>query len=138
VQITLLVEVTYGPCIWFIKLSLFVLYLEIFGRLRWLKYCAVGGAIAAGLFYFATMITFIVMCGPKDGQSQYSYLSALASEECARSRPLAIIMGIVNVISDLYLIVLPLPAVWSLNLPFGRRFGVSAIFLTGCMYEASI
>ena len=83
------------------------------------------------------MIAYIVMCGPKDGQSQYSYLIARASEKCARASPLDIIIGIVNIISDLYLIILPLPAVWSLNMAFGRKVGVLAIFLTGFMYGPS-
>lgn len=87
------------------------------------------------MFYFASMIAFIVMCGPKDGQSQYSYLSALASDQCTRTHPLIIMTGVVNVASDLYLIVLPLPAVWALNLPLRRKVGISAIFLTGSMYE---
>ncbi|MCJ1244727.1 hypothetical protein MMC30_001926 [Trapelia coarctata] len=77
------------------------------------------------------MVSFVVLCGPKDGRSQYSYLSALASKKCARSGPLVIMTGVVNVISDLYLIMLPIPAVWSLNLPFRKKVGVLAIFLTG-------
>lgn len=101
--------------------------------LRWLRYCAIAGIVITGLFYFATMIAFLVMCGPVDDHSQSAYMSALASPRCARTRPLVIILGVVNVVSDLYLIILPLPAVWSLQLPFRKKVGVSVMFLTGSM-----
>lgn len=133
-QLSLIVEVVYAPCMWFIKLALFVLYLEVFGRLRWLRYLVFAGIIINGLFSVAAMIAFIVMCSPRNGQSQFSYISALASPLCTRSRPLAVALGVANVISDLYLILIPLPAVWSLHLSFGRKIGLSAMFFTGLMF----
>jgi hypothetical protein len=137
-QLTLISETTYGPCIWFIKLSLFVFFLELFGRLRWLRYMAVTGMIVTGLFYWATLIVFAAMCAPMGSgpQSQMSYLQALASAKCEDSRPLTVVTGVVNVVSDLYLILLPLPAVWSLNLPLRKKLGVSMIFLTGFMSDS--
>ena len=132
-QLTLIIQSGYGPCIWFIKLSLFVLYLEVFGVLRWLRIMSFVGMLITGLFYFATMVSFIIMCSPKNGHSQFAYLTALASPECAKSEPLSITIGAVNVVSDMYLVILPLPAVWSLQLPLRRKIGVSAMFLTGSM-----
>ena len=123
----------YGLFIWFIKLSLFVLYLEVFGLLRWLRYGAYAGILITGFFYFATMIVFIVLCGPTDGQSQLSYLKALGSQKCNTSRSVVLAQGIVNTASDLYLIGLPLPALWSLQMPLKRKLGVSAMILTGLM-----
>ena len=90
--------------------------------------------ITTGLFYNASMIAYLVVCAPTDGQSQFAYISALASPRCTQTRrPLAVIQGAVNVISDLYLIILPLPAVWSLQISFRRKISISAIFLTGMM-----
>ena len=40
-------------------------------------------------------------------------------------------LGVVSVLSDLYLIILPLPAVWNLQLPLRRKLAVSAMFFTG-------
>ena len=44
---------------------------------------------------------------------------------------MVVIFGAASVVSDLYLVILPLPAVWSLQLPFRKKIGVSAMFLTG-------
>lgn len=132
-QLSLIIGAIYGPCIWFIKLSLFVLYLEIFGLLRWLRYLAFVGMIITGFFYFGSMVAFLALCSPRNGHSQIAYITALASPQCLKSQPLSIITGAVGVISDLYLVILPLPAVWSLQLPLRRKIGVSAMFLTGFM-----
>lgn len=95
------------------------------------------GASVTGAFYIASFVSFIVMCRPTDGQSQLSYLSALASPRCTRTKPLIISIGVVNVISDLYLIMIPLPAVWALHLSLRRKIGLSAMFLTGSMLDLS-
>ncbi|MCJ1466366.1 hypothetical protein MMC07_004985 [Pseudocyphellaria aurata] len=136
-QLFLIIEIIYGPCIWLIKLALFVLYLEIFGLLLWLRYLVLTGAFVSGAFYIASMIGFIVMCGPKDGQSQLSYLKALAGPECTRATQLGNAVGVFNVVSDIYLILIPLPAVWSLQMPLRKKVGASAIFLTGLMLDIS-
>ena len=133
-QLSLIVEVVYGPFIWFIKLSLFVLYLEIFGLLKWLRYSAYAGMVVTGIFYLVSLILFSVMCAPRDGQSQFSYLSALASPRCTQSRGLVLAQGVVNIVSDLYLIILPLPAIWSLQMPLKRKLGVAAMICTGIVY----
>ena len=118
---------------WFIKLSLFVLYLEIFGRLRWLRYSALIGMIITGLFYFASAIIYAVPCSPRNGHNQTAYLQAIVSPQCLTTRPMMVVIGAASVVSDLYLVILPLPAVWSLQLPFRKKIGVSAMFLTGSM-----
>lgn len=79
---------------------------------------------------------YVVDCRPLDGQNQLSYLEAVGSPQCrALNTSLATVVRAANVVSDLYLLVLPLPAVWALNLDIKRRLGVSAMFLTGSMFE---
>ncbi|KAL9636436.1 MAG: hypothetical protein Q9164_002821 [Protoblastenia rupestris] len=97
----------------------------------------IAGMVITGLFYLASMIAFVVMCAPKDGHSQSSYLRALALPQCARARESQIGVGVVNVVSDLYLILLPLPAVWGLQMPFRKKLGVSSMFLTGSIAVVS-
>ncbi len=46
---------------------------------------------------------------------------------------LAVVQGAVNVWSDLYILRLPIPGVWQLQLPLGKKIGVSAMFLTGLL-----
>lgn len=99
----------------------------------------IAGIVVTGLFYWATLVVFATLCAPRGTgtQSQMSYLQALASAKCERTRPLSVLVGAFNVVSDLYLILLPLPAVWSLNLPLPKKLGVLTIFLTGSMSVCS-
>lgn len=137
-QLGTIIQAVYGPCIWLIKLALFVLYLEVFGLLRWLRYLVFIGAFVTGIFYITVGVSFIVFCIPTDGHSRFSYVSALEAPRCTRpTGPLGIALAVVNVVSDLYLILIPLPAVWSLQLPLRRKLGISAMFLTGSMLDSS-
>ena len=130
-QLLLVLGGLYGPAAWFIKLSLFVLYLEIFGLIKWLRYGAYTGIVITGLFYFVLIIPYVVLCGPEGGRSQLSYLEGSSSQRCAQSRAEVLTLGIVNVVSDLYLLALPLPALWSLQMPIRKKLGVAAMILTG-------
>ncbi|MCJ1251289.1 hypothetical protein MMC30_008521 [Trapelia coarctata] len=129
-QLTLVNEVVYGPFIFFIKLTLFLLLLEIFGRLRWLKWLVWIGICVTALFYLATMVVYIVLCAPHGGQSQLDFLAAISSPQC-ESQSLSVVTGGFNIVSDLYILLTPFPAVWSLQMPRRRKIGISAIFLTG-------
>jgi len=101
---------------------------------------AITGMTVTGLFYGALMVLSALMCLPRDaaGPSQLASSRAVESANCTRILPLIrIAVGIVNITSDLYLILLPLPAVWSLRLPLRKKLGLSTIFLTGSMSDLS-
>jgi len=124
-------EVVYGPFVWFIKSTLLLLFLEIFGQLRWLRWLAYFGICFTGLFYLSTLVAYLILCAPK-GQTHLELFTAISSTKCVmQTRPLGISIGFFNLASDLYILCLPLPAVWSLQMPTRRKIGVSAIFLSG-------
>lgn len=121
----------YGPAIWMIKLSLFLLILELFGTLKWLRYLVYGGILVTGMVYFSIMIAIAAACSPRKGFSKGDYLVVIADPKCARNDFLNTWPGIFNILSDFYLLVIPLPAVWGLQLPTRKKIGISAMFLTG-------
>ena len=47
------------------------------------------------------------------------------------SRHLALAQAVFGTISDIYLLVIPLQAIFQLKLPMDRKIGVSAIFMIG-------
>lgn len=116
-----------------IKLSLFLLLLEVFGTLRWLRLMVFAGIIVTGLAYFSIMVAMAALCSPRHGYSKVDYFSAMSAPKCARNDFVNTWPAIFNILSDLYLLVLPLPAVWGLRLPTRKKVGISAIFLTGIM-----
>ncbi|KAG8525768.1 uncharacterized protein KY384_000528 [Bacidia gigantensis] len=126
---------SYGPLFWLVKLSLFVLFIQIFRPFRWVRYCCWIGAVVTGLFYFAKLIVYASLCLPSvhGDHTALGYVKAWASPQCKNLTELMLATGAVNVVSDLYLMILPLPAVWQLNLPRKRKIGISFMFLTGAV-----
>lgn len=119
-----------GPAISIIKLAVFLLILHIFSSLRWLRILARLGAIFNMLFYFSGAITLIALGSPRHGQD---YLEMLSGPAGTRSRTFGVVQGILNVVSDFYLLLVPLPAVWGLQLPLLKRMEILAIFGTGLL-----
>ncbi|KAL8980898.1 MAG: hypothetical protein Q9205_004157 [Flavoplaca limonia] len=59
----------YGPVIFCVKLALFLLYLHLFGRLRWLKWLVWWGIAITGLFHIPAIFIAFIFCAPRGGQT---------------------------------------------------------------------
>ncbi|KAL8946970.1 MAG: hypothetical protein Q9222_006702 [Ikaeria aurantiellina] len=128
VILILILECLYGPFIWLIKLSLFLLYLEIFSPLRYLRILVWVGVAVTALFYFPASIAKIALCAPRGRET---YAQAYAASRCGDSKAINVCIGVFNIVSDLYLLVLPIRPTLKLNLPLRRRIGVLFVFTTG-------
>lgn len=92
--------------------------------------------IYAGILYnFVTnatiMISFPAICAPR---GKDTWISSLEKTSCHNPlEDLAIAAGVLNFASDLYILVLPVPMIWNLQLPTRRRVGLTAVFATGSL-----
>ena len=132
-RLALVNETIYGPLVWIIKFSLFLMLLELFGLLTWLKISVWLGIVVTGLFYFAYLVTTLALCAPKGEQTRLAYLTILQTPRCQQNPATILSVGVMNAVSDIYLLLLPLPVIWGLQLPMTKKVGVLAIFLTGSM-----
>jgi hypothetical protein len=102
------------PAIGFTKLALMLFYYRLFSR------------------HFGTKVG--IFCGIATIVPVYTVLFFLflfldtASQTAANKA-----MAVFNVISDFYLLALPLPAVMGLNLPAKKKFGLVILFSTGLL-----
>lgn len=124
----------YSSAALFVKLSLFLLYLRLFKPnkvTRWLIY---GGILVNGLFYLITFVIYAAVLPPSPGQpdTDSSWLMH-ASKHDYIFKNIAIVQGIFAILSDIYLLVIPIRSVFQLNLPIRQKFGVSSIFLIGIL-----
>lgn len=111
------------------KLSILLLYLRIFLVDRLTRILVYIALIWNAMLSLAIMIVYGILCVPPPGRSwQY----AGKDHKC---RVFAIlfsqITGAINFCSDLFVIGIPIPAVWNLQLQTSKRLGVIAIFATG-------
>ncbi|GIK02957.1 hypothetical protein Aspvir_007022 [Aspergillus viridinutans] len=104
-----------APAIYFTKLTLLLLYLRLFLLNRFVKIGIWGGIVFCTVYYTAAFFLNIFL---KD-------VHALLM--------LAYSVGVIGVVSDVYIITLPLLAIAQLHLSRAKKWRVAAVFLTGLL-----
>lgn len=128
-QPTYLIIVLPPPTMLFIKVSFFILYLQLFHPMRWLRICAYIGAVFTALFYIAMTVALFISSTPRHGETWQEH----APQEQLLIKPL-VAQSAVGLAIDLSILLLPTIAVSRLHLPPRQKIGVMLIFMTGLMY----
>ncbi|KAK8017152.1 hypothetical protein PG991_008228 [Apiospora marii] len=129
--LALLVEILLPVAICLVKVSVLLLYLRIFRVLNWMRVVSVVSIVLIVLWHLALSVSFAAMCAPGTGDTQLDFLAAFISQKCSDTRILVVLQGVGNVVTDIWLILLPLPAVWTLQMPNRRKLAVSSMFMVG-------
>ena len=59
------------------------------------------------------MIALLALCAPSLNATQLEYLTKASAPRCVKhSKAVNAVLGSFNIASDVYILVLPLPAVW--------------------------
>jgi hypothetical protein len=117
------------------RLPVFMLYNRLFGSIRWFRIACFAGIVAAFIIYVHTLPVVAALCTPRDGNA---WTSVATFDQCSEAKPDAIVQGVGNILLDLYALLLPMPIIWTLQMPLKRRLGVATVFLTGSMYVCEI
>ena len=135
IQLTLATNNLYAASAFFVKLSLFLLYLRLFKPNKTARRLVYGGMTVCGLFYSASIISNCALCMPRPGQRSDTITWMLNFEKCGYPiEYLALCQGVFGTVSDVYLLVIPIQSIFQLHLPTKRKLGVSAIFMIGIMW----
>ena len=112
-----------------VKSSLFLLYYRIFSPIRRVKiliYCGIGFNV---ILYTTAFALHLHYCGPESGTDLGE---VLVSRQCVvDAQNAGTAQASINIFSDLYLLCLPVPVVWKMQLPKKKKLGVLAMFMTG-------
>ncbi|KAF7509484.1 hypothetical protein GJ744_008047 [Endocarpon pusillum] len=121
-------EIYYNPLIFITKLSILLQYIKIFAPSRTGKtYWSVHFLIWINLlFYIAVMLVQIMQCLPRA-----KIWNPTIPGRCVDIANVLIVGAIINVVSDVSILVLPIHKVWHLQMPRNRKIGVSAVFMAG-------
>ncbi|KAG4033762.1 hypothetical protein MFRU_004g02650 [Monilinia fructicola] len=114
----------------FVKLSIFIMYLELFVGLRWMQICVWIGASLSSAFYVALTIAQLYFGTPFHGET---WASHIFSARTLRATILSVPMSSVGLGIDVYLFLLPLIAVSKLHLPMRKRIPVFLMFSVGLL-----
>ena len=129
-QPSYLIEVLMPPTMLFLKLAFFVMYLHIFGPLRWLKICGIVGAIFTTMFYGITAVFMFYFATPMRGETWYQHLG---TQYRHLTLVIALVQAAVGLVIDVAILLLPIIAVMQLQLPRKQKFGVIITFMTGIL-----
>jgi hypothetical protein len=118
-------EIIYGPIILITKISILLLYSKLFApSRRSATYFFIQLLVYFNtLFYIAITLVKIFECTPRS-----KIWDRATPGTCINFGTLLYVTGIVNICSDIAILVLPIHVIWHLKLPVMRKVGVSAAF----------
>lgn len=133
IQTSLADSVLIRICNTLIKVAFLLSYLRLFRPVTHIKIMVWVGIVALVTFCIVFVIVDVVACSPwpseKDG-----WLNPVFQDRCNRIVPDMITAGAYfSVITDFYILFIPLHQVPKLALSFQKKIGISFIFLTGLM-----
>lgn len=108
-----------------VKISVLLFYLRIFPnkRFRWAVY-GVGTFILLSLISNLTGVVF--QCLPVHSLWQHDI-----PHHCINQVAYYIAQGVLNFVSDIVVVFMPVPILWGLKMPRYRKIGLLALFLLG-------
>ncbi|MCJ1345442.1 hypothetical protein MMC31_003649 [Peltigera leucophlebia] len=117
-------------CLWaisnaLVKISICHLYVQIF-RLRSLRIAAYTIMVAGVAYCVAVILEAFLLCKP----IRYSWDKNIDGH-CGNAFAAYLSVAIVDLITELSIILLPMPYVWTLQLPVGKKIALTCIFGLG-------
>lgn len=86
-------------------------------------------------FYTASIVGLFILCAPRRHEK---LLGLEYGSRCTMPvLELSFAQGLFGVLSDFYLLAVPITQVLKLSVSLGRKIGLAAIFMTGLMYVTS-
>ncbi|KAL4875606.1 hypothetical protein BJY04DRAFT_211151 [Aspergillus karnatakaensis] len=117
----------YTMVLWLIKFSLAVFYSRLTTGLTHLPTRVRTGYIILGVTYLAVALTIVLSCQP---MHRFWQVSPDPGNTCqpARSMVYVLVVMIPNVLTDIYLMSIPLPLLWAVRIGTRRKISLMALF----------
>lgn len=112
------------------KTSILSLYMRIFGFERWVR---VYIWILAGVIWAwatSTILEAFLLCRP----FAFNWDTNIPGGECANRNVAFIVAGVLNMTTDVLVIVVPLPNIWKLKLTLLKKIALCMIFCLGLLF----
>lgn len=120
-----------------IKTTFFIMYLQIFRPLAWLRRCVYIGLIVVWVWYVGMGTAQMIITSPPPGKG---WVESFATPRYLRTFKLTVPVSVFGLVSDIYILILPLIAISHLQLSKAKKIGVTAMFSTGfiCCMASSV
>ncbi|UQC91447.1 uncharacterized protein CLUP02_16982 [Colletotrichum lupini] len=126
-KLSIVNRVFYNSYLWLQKLVLLDLYRRLLLNLRFEKITIWSFSIIFFCTYVACQVTTFSECNPF-----HLYWQVVPDPgACSKAQMQLVVVGVLNIVTDFMLLVLPLPLVFSLKTPWQRKIQLYALFTLG-------
>ena len=125
--------ILYPLSTWSAKIAIFVLYLRLFGRAKWVIRSCWAGIVSSTILYWTCTVLLSVYSFPHRGQ-HWDLSLGMKIQKDPKIFAVWLVVGSFNLFLDVFLLVLPMPIVMGLKMSLQKRIGLAAVFLTGIVY----
>lgn len=112
-----------------IKLSILIMYLRIFTVSKTMKWATYATIIVQGIYTTVFMGIEIWSCNPR----QKMWDLTIQHGRCFDIATMSLIGATFDAVTDVIVLLLPLPSILALKLPPRQRYAVMTIFMTGML-----
>jgi hypothetical protein len=119
-----------GPALWASKAAIVALYIRLFAVERWLRITSYITVVVLFLAYWSIIPVASVFCTPKNGGPWDATVLARCGEHLRFEGPF---QGAIAIAADIFILCLPLPILWKLNLPTRKKISLGVVFLVGIL-----
>jgi hypothetical protein len=109
------------------RLSILVLYAGIFKTHKFHK-VVVATAVVVFLYWVACVLTISLLCRPV----QFNWDHSIPGS-CGNVKAIEVFSGAFNMVVDFWVVFLPLPVIWNLQMTLQKKWGITASFALGLM-----
>ncbi|KAH7310883.1 hypothetical protein B0I35DRAFT_463404 [Stachybotrys elegans] len=118
-----------GFAMWTAKAPVLVLLIRLFGIRPWLRYTCIATLVLTGVALVAGDAWNAATCMPP--RSDLGFTPTFLSECTDASSLIGVIVGVIGLVADVVIFVLPLPIVAGLKMPLPQKIGLAFVFLVG-------
>ena len=108
-----------------IKLAVLLFYWRIFPSPNFRR-ATYFMAVFIICYFIACIITFVLQCYPA-----YAFWEPAAAEHCINRNSFYIAAAALGLLTDVSLVVMPMPVLWGLKMSTRKKVGISAVFVLG-------
>jgi len=132
-KITFALEWIYPTAVLLPKLSIICLYLRIFTS----KAAQISSYVIMAIL-LSTWLAFVVAATAQCHPVAYAWDKSIPNGSCFNLSAYYRATNVPNTVTDLAMLILPMPTIWKLHISKIRRVGLTMIFVSGGMYALTL
>lgn len=118
-----------GTALWAAKVPILVLFARIFWVKTWVRIVAFTTVAATLIVFIGVLIPVGIQCSPDGKVLDLMYLGTCMPTTLR----VGLAHGVTALVTDIIILIIPLPVIWGLQLSLTKKIGLGIVFLTGIL-----